>query len=114
MKRVRCNYHALHVLKTAEPRLHKALITNCKKELVNCISEFLFNVLNGNIKFSVCKRRKLQEHKAALRKVADRYVSISSKKRLRVQSEGNLLPLLGAILPTIAILIFRGNMLCEI
>jgi len=49
MKRVRSNYHAVHVLKTAEPKLRKALITNCNKELVNCISECVLNVLNGNI-----------------------------------------------------------------
>jgi len=39
MKSVRTNYHALLVLKTAEPRLRKALLTYCNKELVNCISE---------------------------------------------------------------------------
>ena len=40
MKRVKSNYHALHVLKTAEPKLRKALINNCNK---NCISECVLN-----------------------------------------------------------------------
>ena len=52
MKRVKSNYHALHVLKTAEATLHKTLITNCNKELVNCISECVFNMLNRNLKLS--------------------------------------------------------------
>jgi len=49
MKRVKSNYHALHVLKTAEPKFGKALMTNCNKDPVNCISECVLNVLNGNI-----------------------------------------------------------------
>jgi len=79
MKRVRSNYHTLNVLKTAEPTLRKALITNCKLEHVNCISECVLNVLNSDIKFSTCNTRKLQKFKAALRKVADRQVSLSGK-----------------------------------
>jgi len=96
---VKSNYHAFHVLKTAESRLRKALITNCNKEHVNCISECVLIVLNGNLKLSDCNRRKLQKHKSALRKVADRHVSLSGKKRLIVQRF--------SILPTIASLIFK-------
>jgi len=44
MNRVKSNYHATHVLKTAEPKLHKAIISNCKKELLNSVSEFILNV----------------------------------------------------------------------
>ena len=60
MKRVKSNYHALHVLKTAEPKLRKALITNCNKELVNCISECLLNLLNGNLKLSFWQAAEIQ------------------------------------------------------
>jgi len=84
MKPMRLNYHALHVLKTADPRLRKALISNCNKELVNCISECVLNVLKGNMKLSGSKRRKLQKYKTALRKVADRPESLSGKTRLIV------------------------------
>jgi len=68
---VKLNYHSLHVLKTAEPRLRKAIVSKCKKDLVNTISECILNVLNGNIKLTGCSKRKLRKHKAALRKVAD-------------------------------------------
>jgi len=106
MKRARSNYNALHVLKRAEPCFRKPLITNCNKELVNCISECVINVMKGNIKLSDCKTRKLKKYKTALRKVADRHVAFAGKKRLIVQRGGFLWPLLGAILPTIASLIF--------
>jgi len=107
MKRVKSNYHALDVLKTAEPRLRKAVITNFNNGLVNCISEYVLNVLNGNLKVSDCNTRKLQKHNSALRKVADWHVYLSGKKRLIVERGGFLLHLLSAILPTIAILIFK-------
>jgi len=80
MKLVKSNYHTLHVLKTAHPKLRKAIITNCNKELVNSISECILNVLNGNVKLSGCRRRKLRNYKALLRKVADKRVPLSSKR----------------------------------
>ena len=95
------------MLKTAEPRLRTAVITNCKKELVNCISEYVLNVLNGNLKLSGCNTHKLLKYMSALRKVADKHMSFSGQKRLIVQRGGYLLPLLCAILPTIASLIFK-------
>ena len=104
---MKSNYHALHVLKTAEPKLCKALITNCNKEFVYCISECVLNVLSDNLKLQVCNTRKLQKYKSALRTVAGWHVSISGKKRLIVQHGEYLLPLLGAIQPTIASLIFK-------
>jgi len=91
----------------AEPRLRKSLITNCNKELVNCISECVANVLNSNIKLLVCNTRKDAKIQGHDLKVAYRHFTLSGKKRLIVQHRGFLLPLLGALLPTIANLIFR-------
>ena len=76
-------YHAPHVLKTAEPRLRKAIVSNCKKDLVNTICECVLNILNGNIKLTGCSNRKLRKHKVAIRKVADKRVPLSSKKKLK-------------------------------
>ena len=88
MKRVKSNYHALHVLQTTEPRLRKAIVSNSKKDLVNSINESVLIVLNGNIKFTICSNRKLRKHKVALRKVADKRVLLSSKKKFIVQRGG--------------------------
>ena len=38
--------------KTAQPKLRKAIISNSNRELLNCISECILNVLNGNFKVS--------------------------------------------------------------
>ena len=107
MKRLRSNYYALHVLKAANPKLRKAIVSNCGRELVNSICECVLNVLICNVKLSGCVTRKLRKHKAVLRKVADKRVPISGKKKLIVQRGGFLLPLLSAVLPALDTLIFK-------
>jgi hypothetical protein len=107
MNHLRSNYHALHVLKAATPKLHKAIVSNCDRELVNSICECVLNVLNGNVKLSDCVKRKLRKQKNVLRKVVDKRVPISGKKKLIVQRGGFLLPLLSAVLPALATLIFK-------
>jgi hypothetical protein len=107
MKRIKSNYHALNVLKSAQPKLRKAIISNCNRELLNCISECILNVLNGNLKVSDCAKQKLKKHKSVHRKVADKRVTSSAKMRLIHQRGGFLLPLLTAVLPTLANLLFR-------
>ena len=106
MKRVRSNFHALHVLKRDTPKLRKAIVSNCDRELMH-ISECVLNVRNGNVRLSDCVARMLRKHRTVLRKVADRRVPLSGKKKLIVQRGGFLLPLLGAVLPAIASLIFK-------
>jgi len=82
MKRVKTNYHTLQVLKTADTKLRKAVISKCNKVLVHCINECIFNVLNGYIKLTGCDTRKLQKHKAALRKFSDKGVPLPPKRNL--------------------------------
>jgi hypothetical protein len=67
----------------------------------------VLNVLNGNVRLTGCAKRKLQKHKAVLRKIADRRLSLSGKKQLIVQKGRFLLPLLTAVLPALANYIFR-------
>jgi hypothetical protein len=107
MKRIRSNYHALQVLKTTDPKLRKAILANCKGELVKTLSECSLNLLRGNVKLTPCQKRKLRKYRLHLRKLADKRVSLTSKKAI-VQRGGFLLPLLGAVLPTIASLLFKS------
>ena len=51
------------------------------------------------------EKRKLNKHKLVLRKVVDRLVPLPGKERLIVQSGDFLVPLLAAVLPTLASLI---------
>jgi len=108
MKRIKCNFHHLQVLKTAKPQLRRAIIKNCNSELVKSISECVLNVLRDKLKLTACQKR-LQKFKVPLRVLADKRVPISTKKRLVNQLGGFLVRLFSAILHTIARLIFRSR-----
>ena len=95
------------MLKKAKPKLHKGIISNCNKKLLKSISECVLNVLNDNLLLSDCAKRKLKKHKAYLRSLAYRRLPLAFKKRIIVQRGGFLLPLLPAVLPTLASLLFR-------
>ena len=95
------------VLKTANPKLRKAILANCKSELLKTLSECSLNLLLGNVKLTQCQKRKLRKHRVLLRKLADRHVSLSAKKKSVVQRGGFFLPRLVAVMPTIASLIFK-------
>jgi hypothetical protein len=56
---------------------------------------------------SPCAKRKSQKYKGQLRKVADRSVSLAKKKRSIVQKGGFIGPLLAAVLPALASILFR-------
>jgi hypothetical protein len=107
MRRILSNYHALRVLGQAEPKLRRAIINSCDKELLNAISEIVLNVLNGTVNLSNCSKRKLRKHTTALRRLADKRITTPAKRHYTVQRGGFLLPLLGAVLPTIASLLFK-------
>ena len=106
MKRIRSKCQSLHVLKDARPKLRRAILANSKKELLNSVCECDLNVLQGNVKLSNCKKRKLRKFRRQLRTVADRHVPLARKKKLIIQSGGFLVPLLSVVLPTIASLVY--------
>ena len=85
---MRSNYPELHVFKTAEPKLRKAIISDCNQELLNSISECVLNVFKLNKKLSTCDTRKLRKHKAALRKDVERRILLLYKKKLIVKRVG--------------------------
>ncbi len=107
MRRIKANYYALQVLKNASPKLRKAIFSNCNKDLLHSICECVLNVLNGNIRVSDCAKRKLKKFKASLCSLVDKRVPLVSKRRVIIQRDGFLLPLLPAVLPTFAGLLFR-------
>ena len=106
MKRIKLNYHNLHTLKDANPKVRKAIISNCDKDLINSVSECALNVLRGNITLSNCKKGRLRKFKRQLRAVVDKRVPVTIKKRLIIQRGGFLVPLLTAVLPALATFIF--------
>src|SRR5215475_7782503 len=107
MKRIRSNYSALELLKKAKPKLRRAILLNCGPDLLKSLGECALNVLHGNVKLGKCLKRKLQKHRVVLRKIANKRVSLDNKRKMIVQRGGFLLPLLSAVLPFLASLVFR-------
>src|SRR5215472_14726057 len=107
MKGIKSNYSALETLKKAKPKLRKAILLNCDPDLLKSVGECALNVLRGNIRLTECSRRKLRKHKSLLRKFSNKSVSIANKRKIIVQRGGFLLPLLSAVLPVLASLVFR-------
>ena len=81
MKRIRPNYHNLHVMKDARRKLRRAILANSDKELLDTVCECSLNVLQGNVKLSNCKKRKIRKFRRQLRTVADRHVPLARKKK---------------------------------
>ena len=104
MKRIKSNLRVLQALKTASPRVRKAILKNADRELILSIVECALNVLNGNCKLSDCNKRKLAKFKTVLRALCKK-ASIKKKQQLIVQKGGFLIPLLSAVLPTLVSLI---------
>ena len=66
-------------------------------------------MLNGDIPLSTFPKRKLKKHKATLRRLNDKRVRHSAKKRLLVKRVGFLIPLLSTDLPILASVIFLSQ-----
>jgi hypothetical protein len=108
-KRIKAKYHALNVLKTAAPKLRKAILSACNNILINSLGECCLNVLIWNVTLTPCLKRRLKKHKVALRQLAHKRVKQIDKKRLIVQKVGFILPLLTAVLPNLTDLLFRSR-----
>ena len=104
---MKANYYALHVLKNARPKLRKAMVTNCYKDLLNSICECVLIVLNGNIRIRNCTKRKLRKFRTTLRSLVEDSLPLVYKRRVIQQRGGFLLPVLSALLPALADLLFR-------
>ena len=61
------------------------------------INECFLNVLKGDIKLTDCCKRKLRQHMAAIRKIADKRVPLFIKKKFIVQRGGFVLLLLSTV-----------------
>ena len=92
MQRMKENYHTIHILKHARPKLRKAIISNCDLELVNCINECVLNVLYGNGALTGCVKRKFSTHRLDLRKFVSRHLLLHGKERVTVQRGGSSSP----------------------
>jgi hypothetical protein len=93
------------VLKSAKPKLRKAILQEADKELILAIVECVLNVLNDNCKLRICIKHKLCKHKYLLRRLVDRSEKIKAKRKRIIQKGGFLIPLLSTVLSGLTSLI---------
>jgi hypothetical protein len=104
-KRIKSQFHMLHVLKSAKPKLRKVILQEADRDLILAIIECVLNVLNGNCKLRTCIKHKLRKHKHFFRSLVDRAEKISAKRKRIIQKGGFLIPLLSTVLNSLTSLI---------
>lgn len=99
LKRLKENKYLLLVLKKAPPKLRRAILQSAPDELIRAINEIAYNILKGNHKISRKSRNDLKKYKNQLRKLIKPSRSVTTKRKVLVQSGGSFLPyLLSAVL----------------
>ncbi len=97
-KRLAKNIDYLRVLCKSNKRQRDGILKGADKELVYTICECIDNCLNGNVKLTGNQVAKLKRKKAVLRRLRDKKVSVTQKKKLLVQHGGFLSALLAPVI----------------
>ena len=93
-QRMKHNLDLLRVLARSSPKQRKAILATCHVDLIKCLAEISLNVLQGVVPVDPRKKKKLRRYRSLLRALADKKVSLKTKKEKLNQSGGNLLGLL--------------------
>ena len=86
----------LKLLSKSKPSTAKAIIKAADKEPVDTLCECGLNVLKGNVRMTPLQKRRLAQHKLALRALAQKRTSLQKKKA--VLQKGFLGALLSPVL----------------
>lgn len=92
-KRLCRNLDYLKVLCKTNKRQRESILHGADRDLILCLCECADNVLKGNVPLKETQHERLRNYKKPLRCMANKNVSVQTKKKLLVQ-EGGFLPLL--------------------
>ena len=112
-ERLKRNLCFIESLKKAKPKQRKAILETADRDLIQCLVECIFNVLNGNVKINNSELGQLKKHAKILRQlVNNNRDGIKKKKDILIQKGGFLpallTPILGIAAGLLADLITRG------
>lgn len=91
MKKLKQNYHFLHVLSRSSPAQKRALLRSANKGQILSLCEICLNVLSGNVP---CQVKKLHKYRNILRKIAKKSTKLAHKKKIFINQSGGFLPLI--------------------
>lgn len=105
IKRLKKHAGTLQFLAKCDKHTANTIIKGAKPDLLCCISDICYNILQGKAKLSVNQKAELAKYKTHLRKIADKKTTNKTKKTL-IQKGGFLgtllAPLIGSILGPLA------------
>lgn len=93
-QRMRNNLDLLNVLARSNKKQRKAILQNCHVDLVKCLAEISLNLVRGVIPINASQKKKLKRYRRVLHALADKKVSLTTKRKELNQHGGNLLTLL--------------------
>jgi len=99
---VRKHLHHLHVLhcESCNPKIVKALLAD--KDVFQCVCEIAINVLRGRVTLKPSQEAELKKFKKLLYKIADKQLTLASKRKVLVQKGSGFLPAL--LIPALSFL----------
>lgn len=107
-QRLKDHWAELKALVKAKPKERRHILKQPGDELTKCLCECALNTLNSNVTLTAAQFKKLSRHKRILRLLADKKVSLKSKKKkILKQAGGFLVPLLVPILTTVLELLVK-------
>ena len=93
----------------ATPGVVHSILKSAKKDLIDTLSDCAINILNGNVRLSPQRKKKLRRYVKAMRILADKHKTSLAKRKRIVQTGGGMVTtLVGAIVPLLLKAGFSG------
>ena len=89
MKRVKRQWPFLQsLLNTAQHNVRREMLQYANKDQINALSEVVLNALQHNIPLKPDAVARLRKHKRVLRKLADRHINFTTRKKVLSSQRG--------------------------
>ena len=85
----------------SKPKRARQILKNANSELIESIRQCVLNVLRGIVSLSKQDRKRLERYKSRLRKIVNKKVKYSDRKKVIQHGANFIVPLLGALIPHI-------------
>jgi hypothetical protein len=85
-------------LRTANPKLRKAILKHVNPDVIKTLCEISYNTLNGNNKICSKTKKTLAGYKRHLRTLSSSKHSVSAKRKILMQKGGFVPALIGSVL----------------
>ena len=102
---LKCEKELLQLKKLKSAKEKNKLINKVNNCVIKAIAEISHNCLIGNVPLSSCNYKKLRKYKNILRKIANKKLSLESKRKIIKQKGGFLNILIPSVLALLSTVI---------